>query len=63
MIKTKRVEKDFSQKELAKKLNTSQSYISRLEHKSVNNLNLKLIKKLAKILDLDFKELINWIIN
>lgn len=54
----KRLEKKMSQRDLAKKLNTSQAVISRIETMSANP-SLSLLKRIAKVLDtklqLDFK--------
>lgn len=63
MIRESRLKKHFTQKDLAQKLKTNQSYISKLENKSINNFNFKYINELAKILDLDLKELIDWLLS
>lgn len=46
----KRIEKDLSQKELAKKMNTKQSAVSRLESGDYNP-SLDFIQKVAEALD------------
>jgi ribosome-binding protein aMBF1 (putative translation factor) len=49
-IISKRIEKNLSQKDLAKKIGTGQSAISRLESGN-SNPSLKFIQKVAKALD------------
>lgn len=46
----KRVEKKMSQRDLAKKLKTSQAVISRIETMTANP-SLSLLKRIAKVLD------------
>jgi predicted transcriptional regulator len=45
----KRLEKNMSQRDLAKKLNTSQAAVSRIETMSANP-SLSLLKRIAKVL-------------
>lgn len=56
-----RLEKGWSQKQLAEKLNTKQPYIARIEN-GIEDIQLSTIKKLAKIFDtgiIDIIEAIN----
>jgi len=53
-IISKRIEKKFSQKDLAKKIGTGQSAISRLESGN-SNPSLKFLQKIAKALDVTLK--------
>ena len=46
----KRLEKKISQRDLAKKLNTTQAVISRIETMNANP-SLSLLKRIAKVLD------------
>lgn len=62
MIKKSRLKKRLTQEKLANKLNVSQSYISRFENKSLNNINVHFFLNIASILDLDCSELIRWFI-
>lgn len=60
MIRKKRLEKNLTQRQLARYLNVSRGYISKLENKSFNNPSLKLLNKLADILDLELDDLLDW---
>lgn len=60
MIRKKRLEKNLTQRQLARYLNVSRGYISKLENKSFNNPSLKLLNKLADILDLKLDDLLDW---
>ena len=62
MIRKHRIKKGITQKELAKKLKVSQSYISKLENKSINNIDRKIIFKLSCILNVDASELLIWLL-
>lgn len=50
----KRLKKKMSQRDLAKKVNTSQAVISRIETMSANP-SLSLLKRIAKALDLNLR--------
>lgn len=51
-IKKYRLAKKFTQKQLAKKVKISQSYLSKLENnKKIDSMRLGLIKDIAKALD------------
>jgi len=52
-----RLEKGWSQKQLAEKLNTKQPYIARIEN-GIEDIQLSTIKKLAKIFDTEILEII-----
>lgn len=60
MIRKKRIEKNLTQNQLARRLNVSRSYISKLENKSFNNPSLNFLKKLATILGLELDDLLDW---
>ncbi len=53
-ILQKRIEKNMSQEEFARKLGTNQSAVSRLESGTYNP-SLKFLKKVAKALDTELK--------
>lgn len=55
MLKSARYNKKLTQKELAAKLNISQSYLCQLENKNRYNKNvtIDLIKRISKELELD----------
>jgi DNA-binding XRE family transcriptional regulator len=52
-----RLEKGWSQKQLAEKLNTKQPYIARIEN-GIEDIQLSTIKKLAKIFGLSILEIL-----
>lgn len=52
-----RLEKGWSQKQLAEKLNTKQPYIARIEN-GIEDIQLSTIKKLAKVFDTDINKII-----
>jgi transcriptional regulator with XRE-family HTH domain len=54
-LKKARKAKGYSQIDLAQKLGTSQSYVSKLEQGQVR-LDVIQLKKISKILDLDIEE-------
>lgn len=56
MLKAARKSKNMSQKDLAKKLNLSQSYLCKLENKEYKNVTVELIKRISLELDLDLIE-------
>ncbi len=62
MIRKHRIKKNITQKELAKKLKVSQSYMSKLENKCINNINREIVFKLSYILDIDATELLIWLL-
>ena len=49
-IKLRRIELNMSQEELAEKIESKKSYISKLEKNKITNLHGKTIRKLAKAL-------------
>lgn len=53
MIKKARFEKKISQKELARLLSVTQSYISKIENRKTKTLSILIILKLSEILELD----------
>ena len=57
-----RLEKGWSQKQLAEKLNTKQPYIARIEN-GIEDIRLSTIKKLAKVFETDDSEIIRAISN
>lgn len=57
-----RLEKGWSQKQLAEKLNTKQPYIARIEN-GIEDIQLSTIKKLAKVFDTSINEIIEAISN
>lgn len=52
LIKTTRIQKGVSQKQLAYKLGCTQSYVSKIENGQIR-LDIYQLKKIAKILDFD----------
>lgn len=56
-IKKSRKAKGMTQEELAEKVNVSLGWISRIE-RGVNSPNLKLLKKIARVLDIKVRDLI-----
>lgn len=57
-IKELRKLKGFSQKELAKLTGVSQSYISELEAGIKTNPSIKVIKRIAEVLEIDICQLV-----
>lgn len=53
MLKNKRKKLGISQRKLAKKLNIDRSYLSKIENRKFNNVNVKFIKKISKELKLN----------
>lgn len=56
-IKLKRISKELTQKELARKVGISHVTLSRIEKGSYENITLKTMKKLAKALDTTVQDL------
>ncbi|WP_300348119.1 helix-turn-helix transcriptional regulator [Clostridium sp.] len=56
-IKIARIEKGFSQQELAKILGISRNKLSILENGNFENLTYPLIKKFLKVLDIDLNKI------
>ena len=64
MIKTTRKRQKITQKELAKRCNLSQSFLSELENKNnKKNVTIKQIIKIANELNLNPKDLASWFID
>lgn len=64
MIKTTRKRQKITQKELAKRCNLSQSFLSELENKyNKKNVTIKQIVKIADGLNLNPKDLASWFID
>lgn len=64
MIKTTRKRQNLTQKELAKRCNLSQSFLSELENKyNKKNVTIKQIIKIADGLNLNPKDLASWFID
>ncbi|GMK81746.1 helix-turn-helix domain-containing protein [Clostridioides difficile] len=57
MLKKLRKERGMTQNELAEKANYSRAYISDLENKRYNNINISTIIDLSLALEIDFLEL------
>lgn len=53
MIKNARNKKKITQLELAKKLNVSQSYMSKIENRKTKAISIDLILNLSSILEID----------
>ena len=53
MIKNARAKKKITQLELAKKLNVSQSYMSKIENRKTKTISIDLILNLSSILEID----------
>lgn len=61
VIKEYRLKKNFTQKQLAKHINISQSYLSKLERNTtsaINGVSLGIILKLANALDVNISSII-----
>ena len=56
-IREFRIKKDIGQRELAKKINISASYLNDIEKNKRPAPKLEILKKISKILDIDFKYL------
>ena len=57
MIKNARNKKKITQLELSKKLNVSQSYMSKIENRKTKTISVDLILNLSSILEIDPVEL------
>ena len=53
MIKNARNKKKITQRELAKKLNVSQSYMSKIENRKTKTISIDLILNLSSIVEID----------
>ena len=53
MIKNARTKKKITQLELAKKLNVSQSYMSKIENRKTKTISVDLILNLSSIVEID----------
>lgn len=53
MIKNARNKKKITQRELAKKLKVSQSYMSKIENRKTKTISVDLILNLSSILEID----------
>lgn len=63
MIKTSRKRQRITQKELAKRCNLSQSFLSQLENKNLRkNVTIKQIVKISSELNINAYELAAWFI-
>lgn len=59
IIKKRRKELNLSLKDIAKKLNVSESSISRYENEEIKNMGIDKLIPLSEILQVDIKELLN----
>lgn len=59
IIKKRRKELNLSLKDIAKKLNVSESSISRYENEEIKNMGIDKLIPLSEILQIDIKELLN----
>ena len=59
IIKKRRKELNLSLKDIAKKLNVSESLISRYENEEIKNMGIDKLIPLSEILQVDIKELLN----
>lgn len=59
LIKKRRKELNLSLKDIAKKLNVSESSISRYENEEIKNMGIDKLILLSEILQIDIKELLN----
>lgn len=53
MLKNRRKKLGIKQKELAKRLNVTQSYLSKIEREHFSNVNVEFIGKISEELKLD----------
>ena len=63
MLKDKRKNLGISQKYMAKKLNVSQSYYSKVESGKFNNVTIEIIIKISIELKLEPEEVFNYFLN
>ena len=63
MIKNARNKKKITQRELAKKLNVSQSYMSKIENRKTKTISVDLILNLSSILEIDPVDLFIFLAN
>lgn len=61
MIKKARFDKKISQKELARLLKITQSYVSKIENRKTKTLSILIILKLSEILELDPVDLFKYL--
>jgi transcriptional regulator with XRE-family HTH domain len=63
MIKNARNKKKITQRELSKKLNVSQSYMSKIENRKTKTISVDLILNLSSILEIDPVDLFIFLAN
>lgn len=63
MIKNARNKKKITQRKLAKKLNVSQSYMSKIENRKTKAISIDLILTLSSILEIDPVDLFIFLAN
>lgn len=63
MIKNARNKKKITQLELSKKLNVSQSYMSKIENRKTKTISVDLILNLSSILEIDPVDLFIFLAN
>lgn len=59
LIKNKRMSKELSQRELAKKINIDNATISRIENGTIKKPTIDILIKLSSELEINFSELLN----
>lgn len=63
MLKNRRKNLGIKQKELAKRLNVTQSYLSKIEREHFSNVNVEFIGKISEELQLDPVEVFYYFYN
>lgn len=63
MLKNRRKKLGISQEDLAKRLNVTQSYLSKIERERFSNVNIEFIMKISNELNLDPNDVFNYFCN
>lgn len=63
MLKNRRKKLGISQEDLAKRLNVTQSYLSKIERERFSNVNIEFIMKISNELNLEPNDVFNYFYN